>query len=417
MPVRQGVHQFGERIGVIYRVHIEAFAIKPEVREALEQAKEYRDLAKSRFTVFDGGLRYAVEHYASNPTPQLILVEEDADDDTMLQHLEQLAEVCDPETKVVVIGAVNDVNVYRHLIAQGVSEYLVTPVSARDIVECVSGIFADPSAAPRGKLIAFYGARGGVGSSVLAQNAAWGLSQALDDDVLLIDLDLPFGTAGLALNVESKQTVADVLAQPERVDHVLLERFLIKFDERLNVLPAPGDLRAMPAFDYEQLDGIFEIARQMASYVIVDMPHVWAPWVEQTLKLADEVVLVAQPDLANLRDCKNLVDTIASKRVDSTPLRLVLNRMDAYKKTQLSPKDFEETLGFEPSLQIPFDPNLFGAALNNGQTLRQAVKGNKVSELLEGLALQLSGKQAAVKRPNGLLSLLTGGQKKVKRSA
>ncbi len=406
---------------MIYRVHIEAFVIKPEVRQALEQAKEYPELAKSRFAVFDGGLAYAVEHYASNPTPQLIMVEEDADDATMLAHLEQLAEVCDPDTKVVVIGAVNDVKVYRHLIAQGVSEYLVSPVSARDVIECVGGIFADPAAAPRGKLIAFFGARGGVGSSVLAQNVAWSLAQALEDDVVLLDLDLPFGTAGLALNVEAKQTLADVLAQPERIDHVLLERFLVKADERLSVLPGAGDLRPMPDVDFEQLDAVFEIARQMASFVVVDLPHLWAPWVEQTLKLADEVVLVALPDLANLRDCKNFMDGVGGKRMDTAPVRLVLNRVDAYKKTQLTPKDFEETVGIAPVLQVPFDPNLFGGALNNGQTLGQAAKGNKIAESLKDLALKMSGKQAPARRSGGLLAWLKGNgkpaAKKSKQSA
>lgn len=401
---------------MIYKLNIDAFVATPETSEAMEQAREHRDLAKSRLTVMQGGLPAAVAYYSDNRTPQLIIVEETGDDQTMMEHLASLAEVCEPGTKVVIIGTVNDISVYRHLIGQGVSEYLVAPVAAREIVDAIGTIFADPTQPTRGRMIAVIGARGGVGSSTVAHNLAWSIAQSVDEDTILVDLDVPFGTSGLAFNMDSKQTIGDALAQPERIDMVLLERFLVKHDERLQVLMSAGDLRVPPDMDIEAVDKVLDLVRQMAAFVVVDLPHLWAPWVDFTLKSADEMVVVAQPDLANLRDCKNLVEIVGAKRGEGNAPRIVLNKMDAHKRTQLSPKDFEETLRVAPTLSVSFDPNIFGAAANNGQMVGEASKSSKPAESFKQLALQLTGRQPVqAKKHPSLLGWLKVDMKSKKR--
>lgn len=401
---------------MIYKLNIDAFVATPETSEAMEQAREHRDLAKSRLNVMQGGLPAAVAYYSDNRTPQLIIVEETGDDHAMMEHLASLAEVCEPGTKVVIIGTVNDISVYRHLIGQGVSEYLVAPVTAREIVDAIVTIFADPTQPTRGRMIAVIGARGGVGSSTVAHNLAWSIAQSVDEDTILVDLDVPFGTSGLAFNMDSKQTIGDALAQPERIDMVLLERFLVKHDERLQVLMSAGDLRVPPDMDIEAVDKVLDQVRQMAAFVVVDLPHLWAPWVDFTLKSADEMVIVAQPDLANLRDCKNLVEIVGAKRGEGNAPRIVLNKMDAHKRTQLSPKDFEETLRVAPTLSVAFEPNVFGAAANNGQMVGEASKSSKPAENFKQLALQLTGRQAVqAKKHPSLLGWLKVDMKSKKR--
>lgn len=401
---------------MIYKLHIDAFFITPEVQAVFEQAKEFRDLAKSRVNILPGGLPAAIEYYSSNRNPQLILIEEVGDDQAMMRDLAGLAEVCEPGTRVVIVGAVNDIGVYRQMIAQGISEYLVTPVAPREIVDSIMGIFTDPTQPPRGRLIAFFGARGGTGNSTVAHNAAWSLARHVDEDVILIDLDIPFGTSGLAFNgIDAKQTVADVLAQPDRIDLVLLERFLVKYDDRLQLLPSAGDLRTLPHLDAEAVDKLLDYARQMAAFVVVDLPHLWAPWVDYTVKMADDLVVVAQPDLASLRDCKNLVDMVAAKRGDGSSTRIVLNRHDAYKRSQLSAKDFEETLKIAPAMILPFEPNVFGTAANNGQMIGESNKTSKVAESFKQFALQLSGKQSVAKKQAGLMQWLKSEMKHKKK--
>lgn len=400
---------------MIYKLHIDAFAATPAISRVMEQLREDRLLSKSRITLHDGGLAGAVTYFSENPTPQVILVEETGDDRELMEHLAQLAEVCDPGTKVIVVGQLNDISLYRTLISQGVSEYLPIPVTVHQIADTIRDIFADPSAPPRGKLFTVFGARGGVGSSTLAQNLAWHIGEFIGDDIIYIDFDVSFGTSTLAFNAETKQHLGEALTQPDRIDPVLMERFLVKYGDHVQALMAAGDLRSHPAYDVDAVEKVVEVARQMAPIVVADVPHLWDGWTEQLLRMSDDLIIVALPDLPNLRDCKNLVDQVVSRRTD-LPTRLVLNRVDAYKKTQLTAKDFQETLGFAPALSVPFEPNLFGAASNNGQMLGEAAKTHKIVESLRTLAGQMTGRSgvAAKKKGAGLSGWLSGLKPKKK---
>ena len=143
-----------------------------------------------------------------------------------MRPLAELASHCDPSTKVVVIGHYNDVWLYRELIRSGVSEYVVAPISMADIVSVIASIFVDPEAEPIGRSIAFIGAKGGVGSSTIAHNVAWTMSKLFASEVVVADLDLPFGTANINFDQDPAQGIAEAVFAPERVDEVYLDRLL-----------------------------------------------------------------------------------------------------------------------------------------------------------------------------------------------
>ncbi len=400
---------------MIYRVSIDAFALTPEVAEVLKHVRDDRAFAKSRVTVMPGGLPAAVAHYAANPTPQVVIVEEEDDDAVMLTRLEQLAEVCEPGTRVVVIGNLNDIGLYRTLLAQGISDYLLRPVDPRQVMAALGGIFDDPGAPARGRVVAFWGVRGGVGASTLAQNSAWALGQALREDVVYLDLDIAFGSSVLAFNIDAKQNVVDALGNPDRLDQVLMERFLVAYDDHLHVLASPGDPRAatITPIEIDALDKLLDLSARMAPVVVVDVPHVWSAWTEHLLTHADDLVVVAHPELFCLRDTKMLLESLAGRRGEAALPRLVLNRFDAARKTQLAPKDFEETLNLAPALVVPYDPQVFGLAANNGQMLGEVAKTHRVVEQIAGFAQQLAGRMPAVKKvgkakatPKGMMAWL-----------
>ena len=185
-------------------------------------------------------------------TPNLLIVETRLNGQAALDELDRLADVCDPSTKVIVIGRVNDVELYRELMRRGASEYLVAPLNPLHLIEVISGLYLDPDAAPIGRVITFIGARGGVGSSSLAHNVGWCIAEELQINTTIVDFDLPFGTAGLDFNDEPGQGVADALSAPERLDDVLLDRLLMKRGDHLSLFAAPAvldrdyDARPMP---------------------------------------------------------------------------------------------------------------------------------------------------------------------------
>ncbi len=222
------------------RISIDAFCEFPDTLGALEHAAADRRLSKAHVNVQSGGVPGAVKFFGDHPTPNLIIVETRGQGDEVVAELEQLASVCDETTKVIVIGRVNDVQLYRELTRRGVSEYLVAPLNTLQIIETIANLYVTAKAPPIGRVVVFAGARGGVGASTLAHNVGWCIAEGLKIDTAIIDFDLAFGTVGLNFNEDTAQGVADALAAPERLDDVLLDRLLIKCGDRLSLFAAPA---------------------------------------------------------------------------------------------------------------------------------------------------------------------------------
>ncbi|MBU6442800.1 MAG: CtpF protein [Alphaproteobacteria bacterium] len=392
------------------RISIHAFCEFPDTGAALERAAGDRRLTKAHMAIQLGGVQGAVEHFTGQTTPNLLIVETRQQGQAALDEIERLAEVCDPETKVIIIGRVNDVELYRELIRRGVSEYLVAPISPLRVIEVISGLYLAPDAAPIGRVVSFIAARGGAGSSTLAHNAAWSIAEWLKINTTIVDMDLPFGTLSLDFNEEPGQGVADALAAPERLDDVLLDRLLQKAGDHLSLFSAPAALERDYDAEPAAYEAVIDAVRQVTPCVILDLPHLWAPWVRQTLHASDEVVIVAAPDLASLRNAKSLADLLKQNRPNDAAPKLVLNQVGIPKRPEIPLKDFAETVGLQPSLVIPFDPALFGAAANNGQMLTEVQPRSQTAEGVHKLAELLTGRapQGEIKGVLPFFSFLKG---------
>jgi pilus assembly protein CpaE len=353
-----------------------------------------RRLSKSNVQVIDGGLPSAIAFHTENPTPQLIMVEVTERGADLFGGLDQLANVCDAGTQVIVIGADNDIVTYRALMARGVSDYLLSPISGRQVLDAVTAVFEDPENPRTGRVIAFIGAHGGSGSSTLAHNTAWFLGQLYRDDVIVVDLDIAFGTAALAFNLQPQQNIQQALADPGRLDEQLFERFLAKYDDYVGVLAAPAALDVDASIDIDALDQLMQFVRRQAPFVVLDVPHVWQPWSQELLVEAEEAVVVATLDLASLRDAKNIVETLNRRRGSESPVKVVLNHVGAFKRTEVPVKEFQDAIGGKPSLVLPHDAILFGTAANNGQMIGEVNAKHKVVEQLRDFAAGLSGRGA-----------------------
>jgi pilus assembly protein CpaE len=386
---------------VIHRFSIEAFPLSRETEAALEGLRAEREFSKVKLAILFGGLPRAVKHYADNPSPRVIIVEDPSGIDQLLKNLEQMAEVVEPGRKVIVIGSINDVQVYRRLVSQGVAEYLVGPVSTQEIVEAIVESIRDPLQKEQGRLITFIGARGGVGNTTVACNTAWTLADTAKDETILVDLDLNFGTAALSLNLDPKQAVGDALIDTERLDATLVERFLMEHDEHLSVISTQGTIKELYRPTTESVERLVDLTRQMASTVLIDLPRQWSDWTSNLLVLSDEVVITAAPDLSNLRDAKMLVDWMRSRRGEQANVRLVLNKLDAGKKTQLSVKDFQESLRLVPIGVFSWDPQIFGQLSNNGQVFGEGARSHKAAATFRQIATTLGARQSSAARTGG----------------
>ncbi len=361
---------------------------------------------KAHVKIHIGGIPAAIEAYRTASTPNLIVLESSADRAVLFEQLDQLAECCDPGTKVMVIGHLNDIKLYRELISSGVSDYIVSPVEAMGFIRQVAALYNGPSAEAVGRVIAVTGAKGGVGASTVSHNISWSISRGLDRQTLLVDLDLPFGTAGLDFNQDPPQGVAEAVFSPDRIDANFVDRLSSKCSETLSILAAPAAVDRTYDLTDLAFDPILDVLRTSIPCAVLDVPHQWCGWTRRVLVTSDEVVIVASPDLANLRNAKAIVESLRSARANDQPPRLLLNMVGVPRRPEISVSDFSKAVELEPFGIIPFDAKLFGAATNNGQMLAEVDPASKIVEGLDYLGQALMGRSVGRRTKKTLLGPL-----------
>ena len=391
----------------IPRISIQAFCEETATAEVLQVASEDRRLSKAHVSIHMGGAPAAVAHYQDSPTPNLIILESTLSRQHMINEIDRLAEVCDAGTKVITIGHMNDVLLYRELLRRGVSEYLIAPITPLQLMESISNLYNDPDADPVGHIITFVGAKGGSGSSTICHNTTWAIAESYQSSVIIADFDLPFGTAGLDFNQDPVQGLAEAISSPERLDEVLLDRLLTKCSEHVSLFSAPVMLDREYDLSTDACDMVLDVVRQNVPYVSVDLPHLWTGWAKQTLLASDEIVITATPDLPNLRNAKNLIDMLRQDRTNDHAPHLVLNQVGVPKRPEIAASEFAAALELEPVSVIEFDSETFGMASNNGQMVEELAPKSKAAANFRELAQILTHrKEAKVEKTSPLAPLL-----------
>jgi pilus assembly protein CpaE len=395
-----------ERIAPAPRVSVQAFCETVETAAAIQAAGEDRRMARAHLRIQMGGLVAAIEAYRNSPTPNVIILESESRHEDILGGLDELAPVCDASTRVIIIGRMNDVGLYRELVRRGVSDYLIAPVGALQVVRTVCGLFSAPDAKPVGRVIAVVGAKGGVGASTIAHNIAFSIARDQMLDSVVTDLDLAFGTAGLDFNQDPPQGIAEAVFSPDRIDNAFVDRLLSKCTDHLSLLAAPATLDHVYDFGADAFESIFDSLRATVPCVVLDVPHQWTGWTKQTLVGADDILIVAAPDLANLRNTKNLYDFLKAARPNDHRPLYCLNQIGVPKRPEIKAGDFAKALESEPVAAIPFEPQLFGSAANNGQMIAEIASSHRTTEMIRQLAQQLTGRVEPKKQRSSLLSPL-----------
>ncbi len=392
-----------EYVAPVPTVALQAFCETAEIAAAVQAAAEDRRMMRAQVRIQMGGIAGATEAYRNEPTPNLILLETQTRGENVLNRLDELAQVCDPDTRVIVLGHLDDIVLRREILRRGVSEYLVAPLGPFDIVRAVSRLFGAPDARPLGRVIAVVGAKGGVGASAVAHNIAWAAARDLAIETVIADLDLAFGTASLDYNQDPPQGIADAVASPDRVDAAFIDRLLSTCSGRLRLLAAPATIERVYDVAAESFDPAIDALRASAPCVVLDVPHVWTAWSRRILLGADTILIVAAPDLASLRNAKNLLDMLHLARPNDRPPLYCLNQVGVPKRPEIKPRDFASAVLDEPVAVIPFEPQLFGAAANNGQMIAEVAAVHRVADLFRQLAETVAG-GADAKRGRAMLA-------------
>ncbi len=380
------------QIAQVPRISIQAFCETQDLAQVIDSASTDRRMSKAHVKVHMGGVFAAIEAFRSAPTPNLIVIKSMSERSQLIANLDALAEFCDAGTKVIVIGHENDIALYRALTSRGVSDYLVAPLQILGFIQHVSHLYNGPDSETLGRVIAVVGAKGGVGASNISHNMAWSISRVLEYQTVIADLDLAFGTAGLDFNQDPPQGIAEAVFSPERVDANLVDRLLSKCSEKLSLMAAPATMDRNYDLPEGAFDPLLDVLRASTPCTVLDLPHQWTAWARHILIGSDELVIVASPDLANLRNTKTLFDAVRTARPNDRPPKLVLNNVGVPKRPEISVTEFAKAIEVTPVAVFPFEPKLFGTAANNGQMLAEIEPGSRIVESFDSLARLVMGR-------------------------
>ena len=368
--------------------------------------------------VFGGGLRAAIQSLAVSASPQVLLVDLTGSGDP-LNDINGLAEVCEPGTVVIALGQVNDVRLYRGLLASGIHDYLLKPLHPemlRDALAQTLAMLNAPKASDGAVerphcAVAVIGARGGVGASTVAASLAWLMAEQAGRSTALLDLDVHFGTGALALDLEPGRGLTDAMENPSRIDGLFIERAMVRASEKLAVLSAEAPINAPPATDGTVFRQLQEEMRAAFETTVVDLPR--AMLVQYPTLMADVpiAVIVTELTLAAARDTIRLLSWLKT-HAPQTQVHLLCNRMIANGQPEIARKDFEGSIERKLDHVLPYDQKLVAQAAKLGKPIAEVGKGGKtvapLGDLMTAILTTVDGEAAGVglKRAGGSGSLI-----------
>ncbi len=404
----RNTHTEPQGLALLPAINAHFFAETQDGEALFRQAIADRHLRRVHAEIQPGGIVGAINAYAQAPTPELLVVESSAQPDELFQQLRALAEVVVQGTRVILVGHINDLFLYRQLLAEGLHDYMALPMPPQQLVASLSQLFHSEPDARLGRVVAFMGAKGGVGSSVIAHNVAWLLANQHKVNTVVTDLDLAFGTAGIDFGAAVAQTVADALSSADRLDATMIDKLLHACSDHLKLLAAPCTLDEVVPIQEQTLNHLLDLLRQVMPLTVLDLPSDWEGWMQAVITQADKLVITATLDLASLRNAKVLLDSIRKMRPNEQPPLLVLNQASMGKRPEVPADKFAKTVGADDYVQVPFNDKLFGTASLEGRMVVEEDPKGEIAEAFAEIATRVAElpRQEGKKAESGLDKLL-----------
>jgi pilus assembly protein CpaE len=351
----------------------------------------------------DGGSQEALDYLAEFPAPKVIIVDI-GDSAAPLTAMLSLTAAFTEDTRLIGIGTINDINLYREMVGAGITDYLVKPVTEKALAAALARA-EEPSHPPVGpeetansdhvRRIAVIGSRGGVGASSLAVNLGWILSQEKKKKTAIIDLDLEFGTVALLLDLEPTTGLREALESPGRIDSLFVESATARLTENLSVMATEETLSGEVHFKPEAIDLLFDTLGRTNEYIIVDLPRSALAVRQRIFETVTDILLITELTLPGLRDAMRIISNI-EEAVAGKSVIVIANRTGSPQQA-MSPKDFQKALGHKIEFLIPQDDKAFKQAASNGKPLIQVDSRGKPAKAMQSIVGKLTGEKKSTK--------------------
>lgn len=331
-------------------------------------------------------------------SPKFILVDIGNQQEQAIEQLDSMAEHCVAGTKVIVVGAANDINFYRELVQRGVLEYFTHPMNPTQVIDAFAAASAPGGTKGQGTIISLMSAASGDGSSTIAVNLAYALAQQSAAQVVLVDMDYQFGMIAKNLDVSSPYGIKEIFDHPDRgVDATLLERMQVDYKNHFKIIAAPYELKTFPVLRPELIRDMLAILQSRFDYVVLDLPHVWASWIAAASAASDFNVIVSQLWLRSVTHAARLTRAWREIGVAEEDIIAVINRSGAKFKEAITARDFERVCNTNIDAYLANDIRTVVTAENQGSTILE-IGGTVLQQQLKDFADLLIEKSKSRKK-------------------
>jgi pilus assembly protein CpaE len=346
--------------------------------DGAEFAGEFRDyITADRRPQFSPLLKAAASCVA--------LVDFDRDPELALQTTDRLRQLFLNKISIVGIGTRLDAGLLLRAVRNGCTEFLTKPVNLTELTASLDRFNSvktvDCRAQSRiGRIIAVFGAKGGVGTTMLAVHLATHLVSQHGKKTLLIDHKQQLGHVALFLGLkETPYHFDELLRNANRLDAELLDGFVVHHKSGLDVIASPEAAAGVQQHNPQQFDLVMEFLRSEYDYILIDSPAASQDFKTSIIDQFDEIYIVATPDVAALRDLAHLVRELSITDSAVSKLRVVVNRSTA--TDSITPAQVEKVVRFPISVAVPNNYFELLRAINDGEP----VAPNRHSEFNQAL--------------------------------
>jgi pilus assembly protein CpaE len=381
------------------KISVVAYTKNKEIADILAESKNNITFARSNFGIRKADIDDAIDYYSQDnrETPDLLIIEVDGDNpQTIRDQIDNLADFVSSQTRVVIIGQINDVNFYRELKDIGIAEYLPIPFTSEIFVKSVKEIYGDTLLNDRGHIIAVFGAKGGVGSSTIAQNIAVKMADMYKKPITIVDMDVFFGNVGINFNEKMEFGLRDALdlkVSQGDIDTEKMLKILTKKDDNLSILASNSSLQPCKSLSVDTLSAVIDKVSMMSEYVILDFPHLWDENYYELLFNVNNIIIVTDPTLVSLRNAQSIKDAIMTKKSSNTKIDYVVNMIGIDKATELSLKEISDGMGKESIMNLGWFPSFFRMASLNGYVLLEKSNNKIIQNAFYNLCILFSNEK------------------------
>ncbi|WP_126173715.1 AAA family ATPase [Altericroceibacterium xinjiangense] len=357
-------------------LRFQAFLTDGQAIESVAEAARMAGLGDDG--IHPGGLPAALQALSLGRAPEILLVDLSEADD-LIAAVDQLADECEQHTRVIALGSVNDIHLYRKLIEMGVSDYLIKPLDPQQVASALQRVRTSltpalPEKTTSTQVVAVIGSRGGAGSSSIATSLAWALAHRHQQRTVLVDLDLQFGSVAMTLDLEPSRGLREILGTPDRIDTLLIASAMSQESERLRILSAEESLEADIQVGEQGLKALLEALQPDSDQVVLDVPRRLDSLGRGALAQAEVICIAADLSLVSMRDTKRLLKLCQD--INPAARRLLVGNRVGGIVGEVPQPEFERGIGAKFDFRLPDDPKAAAAAADQGKSLIETAAEN-----------------------------------------